>query len=128
MSQRLDRVNELLKREISTVIQKDFEFTDVLVTVNGVEVTQDLKEAKVFIGILGRGGSEVIDKLNARHGFIQGRVMKRVVLRNTPVLDFRADDSAARGVEMVDFLQHIEATVEPARDAEPTNEDEDLPK
>ena len=53
MSRRLDRVNELLRREIGTVIQKDYEWTNRLVTVSEVEVTQDLKEGKVWIGVLG---------------------------------------------------------------------------
>lgn len=123
MSQRLTRVNELLKREISAVVQKDFEFPNILVTVNAVQVTQDLKEAKVHVGVLGtKNEAEVIRKLNARHGFIQGRVMKRVVLRNTPVLTFRLDSSAERGVDMVNYLQHIEETVEPARDSEEDTE------
>ena len=53
MSQRHDRINELLRREISTVLQKDFEFTDILVSISGVEISQDLREAKVFVGVLG---------------------------------------------------------------------------
>lgn len=125
MSQRLTRVNELLKREISTVVQKDFEFPNALVTVNEVKVTQDLKEAKVFVGVLGaKNADEIIRKLNVRHGFIQGRVAKRVVLRNTPVLDFRLDSSSERGVDMVNFLQHIEETIEPARDSDEGSESE----
>ena len=42
MSQRLDRINELMKREISSIVQKDFEFKNALVTISDVEVTQDL--------------------------------------------------------------------------------------
>ena len=45
MSRRTDRVNELLKREISGVLQRDFEWDGSLVTVNAVEVSQDLKDA-----------------------------------------------------------------------------------
>jgi len=45
MSQRLDRINELMKREISTVILKEFEFPGSLVTISDVQVTQDLREA-----------------------------------------------------------------------------------
>ena len=56
MSRRMDRVNELLKREISSVVQRDFEFDGSLVTVNAVEVSQDLKDARVFVGVLGGRG------------------------------------------------------------------------
>ena len=71
MSRRLDRVNELLRREIGTVIQKDYEWTNRLVTVSEVEVTQDLKEGKVWIGVLGGEANSVIVKLNKEHGSIQ---------------------------------------------------------
>lgn len=108
MSQRLTRVNELLKREISTVVQRDYEWKDSLVTINGVEVTQDLKEAKVWVGVLGGNSRSVIDRLNHDHGAIQGQVMKRVVLKSTPVLSFRFDGSAERGVDIVNLLDEVD--------------------
>jgi len=108
MSQRLDRINELLRREISTVLQRDFEFGGALVTVSGVEVTQDLREAKVFVGVLGGHGSKVLEKLGQKRGLIQSRIAKRVVLRCTPVLDFRLDQSAERGVDMINVLDEVD--------------------
>ncbi len=51
MSRRIDRVNELLRREISTVIQHDYEWHGKMVTVSAVEVTDDLKEGRVWIGV-----------------------------------------------------------------------------
>ena len=109
MSQRLDRVNELLKREISACIEKSFEFTNILVTVHAVETGKDLKAANVFIGVIGGQGEadRVISKLNAKRGFIQGVVMKRVVLRNTPKLTFVADDSVERGVRVLNILEEL---------------------
>lgn len=108
MSRRLDRVNELLRREIGNVIQKDYEWHGKLVTVSDIEVTQDLKEAKVWTSVLGGDATPVIDKLNREHGSIQSKVMKRVVLKSTPVLHFRHDTSAMRGVDIVNLLQEVE--------------------
>lgn len=108
-TRRLGKVNELMRREISTVIQRDFEFPDTIVTVAGVEITEDLKEGKVWIGVVGRmHPDQVLEKLNARHGMVQSLVSKRVVLRNTPRLVFRLDDSAQRGVDMVNLLEDID--------------------
>ncbi len=107
MSRRLDRVNELLKREISSVLQRDFEWKGSLVTVNAVEVSQDLKDARVYIGVLGGHEEKVIHRLNGERGSIQGRVMKRVVLKNTPVLRFVGDDSVVRGVDIVNLLDEV---------------------
>ena len=101
-------MNELLRREVSTVIQHDYEWHGRLVTVSAVEVTQDLKEGKVWISVIGGSADTVIEKLNKAHGAIQSAVMKRVVLKSTPVLRFTHDDSAVRGVEIVNLLQEVE--------------------
>ena len=108
MSRRTDRVNELLRREIGNVIQKDYEWHGKLVTVSEIEVTQDLKEAKVWTSVLGGDANPVIEKLNRDHGAIQAKVMKRVVLKSTPVLHFRHDASAERGVDIVNLLDEVE--------------------
>lgn len=108
MSRRLNRVNELLRREIGNVVQKDYEWHGKLVTISEVDVTQDLKEAKVWTSILGGDAQPVIDKLNRDHGLIQSKVMKRVVLKSTPVLRFHHDSSASRGVDMVNLLDEVE--------------------
>lgn len=108
MSRRLDRVNELFRREIGNVVQKDYEWHGKLVTISEVDVTQDLKEAKVWTSVLGGDAQPVIDKLNRDHGSIQSKVMKRVVLKSTPVLRFHHDSSASRGVDMVNLLDEVE--------------------
>ncbi len=108
MAKRLDRVNELLKRELSSMIQREFQFKDSLVTITSVDVTQDLKEAKVFVSVLGPGMGTVMSTLREKRGYIQSKVMKRVVLKNTPVLDFRSDGSAERGIDIVNLLEEVD--------------------
>lgn len=107
MSHRINRVNELLKREIGAVVQKDYEWNGALVTVNAVETTQDIKEAKVWVGVLGGRVDAVLEKLNHDHGSIQKKISKRVVLKSTPVLSFRHDASAERGVGIVNLLDEV---------------------
>ena len=50
----------------------------------------------------------MVGRLNKKHGEIQKTVSKRVVLKNTPVLNFRVDTSAARGVDVVNLLDEVE--------------------
>jgi ribosome-binding factor A len=119
MSHRINRVNELLKREIGGVVQKDYEWAGALVTVSAVETTQDIKEAKVWIGVLGGRAEPILEKLNHDHGSIQKKISKRVVLKSTPVLSFRHDGSAERGVEIVNLLDEV-AKLPTARDEEPS--------
>ncbi|MES2997092.1 MAG: 30S ribosome-binding factor RbfA [Verrucomicrobiota bacterium] len=108
MSQRLDRINELFRRELGAIIQRDYEWHGKLVTVSAVEVTQDLKEGKVWMSVLGGGAEPVVEKLNREHGSLQSKVMKRVVLKSTPVLRFVHDDSAVRGVDLVNLLEEVD--------------------
>ena len=107
MSQRLTKINQLMKREISMIVQRDFEFKDALVTISDVEVTQDLREAKVFVSILGGHRLNILEKLNSGRSGIQSRINKRVTLRCTPVLTFRGDDSVQRGVDIVNLLDEV---------------------
>ncbi len=109
MSQRLARINELLKREISACLEKSFEFPGILVTIHGVETAVDLKTAQVYVGVIGNPDEtrDAIHRLNAKRGMIQGIVMKRVVLRCTPVLHFQIDESIERGSRVLSILNEI---------------------
>ncbi|MEM9280622.1 MAG: 30S ribosome-binding factor RbfA [Verrucomicrobiota bacterium] len=109
MSQRIARVNELMKREISACIEKSFEFPGILVTIHEVSTSPDLKSAQVFVGVIGDSSeaAKVADQLNGKRGFIQSVVMKRVVLKNTPQLRFVVDDSVERGVRVLNILDEI---------------------
>jgi ribosome-binding factor A len=120
MSRRTDRVNELLRREIGAVVQRDYEWHGKLVTVGDIEVTQDLKEAKVWVGVLGGDANPVIEKLNRDHGAIQTKIMRRIVLKSTPVLRFYHDNSASRGVDVVNLLEEVDKLPKaPEEEAEP---------
>lgn len=110
MNQRLKRINELLKREISLVLQKEFVFDHALVTVNAVEITHDLKNGQVYLGIIGSEAAKAaaLQLLRSKRGLIQSRVAKRVVLKHTAQLHFHADDSVERGVNVLSIIDSIE--------------------
>lgn len=108
-TRRLDKVNELMKREIGSFIQKEFEWNGTIVSILQVEITEDLKEGRVWVGVVGRmAPAQVIEKLTRNRGVIQKAVSKRVILRNTPKLTFKHDNSAQRGVDLVNLLDDID--------------------
>ena len=108
-TRRLDKVNELMRREIGTFVQKEFDWNGTIVSILDVEITEDLKEGRVWVGVVGRmAPAQVIEKLTRNRGVIQKAVSKRVILRNTPKLTFKHDNSAQRGVSMVNLLDDIE--------------------
>lgn len=103
------RVNEVVKRELSTIITRELTFQDVLVTVNQVDVTPDLKTAHVFVSLLGKGdAAQVMAKLEAHRTILQAELSKHVVLKYTPHLVFHLDDSIERGARVFEILQQIE--------------------
>lgn len=121
-TRRLDKVNELMKREIGAFVQKEFDWPGTIVSILEVEITEDLKEGRVWVGVVGRmSPAQVIEKLTRHRGMIQNAVSKRVILRNTPRLTFKHDDSAKRGVDLVNLLDDIDKNL-PKADPLPEGE------
>jgi ribosome-binding factor A len=109
MKHRQLRVNELVKRELSAIIARELNFEGVLVSVNAVDVTPDLKNAHVFVSILGSANSaSVIDRLEAHRPALQADLSRHVVLKYTPHLIFHLDDSIERGARVLEILQDLE--------------------
>lgn len=109
MKHRLLRVNELLKRELSTIIAREIAFEGVLVTVNHVDATPDLKNAHVYVGVLGNGNVDAaIAKLDDNRVVLQTQLARHVVLKYTPHLIFHLDKSVERGSRVIEILQEIE--------------------
>ncbi len=113
-SLRLQRVRELLKREIGEVILREFpaDAGPGLITVNDVSVTADLHSAVVYVGILGNAeqrkqGWELLQRERKR---IQGLVGRSVILKYTPQLRFVMDESVELGNKVLKIMEELERT------------------
>lgn len=108
---RVERVRELLKRTIGEAIRKEIPVDQGgLVTVNEVETGGDLRNAKVFISVLGNAeqqktGLALLQKSRAR---IQDVVAKSVILKFTPHIRFVVDDSVTRGNRVLQLIEELE--------------------
>jgi ribosome-binding factor A len=110
MKHRLLRVNELVKRELSAIITREVTFEGALVSVNHVDVTADLKNAHVFVSVLGsESGAVVLSTLEAHRVALQAELARHVVLKYTPHLVFHLDDSIERGTRVIEILQKLDA-------------------
>src|ERR1043165_10064377 len=99
-SHRLQRVRELLKREIGEAIRREIPVDQAgLITVNDVGIAADLRLATVFIGILGNAEQQRtgLALLQKHRGRIQSLIAKAVILKYTPQLRFVFDESVTRG-------------------------------
>ncbi len=113
-SLRLQRVRELLKREIGEVIRREFPVSEAgLVTVNDVDVAGDLHSASVFISILGQPEQQKrgFALLRRHRKRIQGLVGRAIILKYTPTLRFVMDDSVARGNRVLEIIAELERTM-----------------
>jgi ribosome-binding factor A len=112
-SLRLQRVRELLKREIGEAIRREFHVSECgLISVNDVDVAGDLKSATVFISILGNPDQQKrgFQMLNEHRVRIQGLVARDIVLKYTPKLKFAFDDSIVRGNRVLQIIEELEKT------------------
>ncbi len=114
MKHRHLRVNKLLKRELSLIVTRELTFEDALVTINQVDVTSDLKNAHVYVSVLGAGAKNAIAQLEAHRIPLQTQLARHVVLKYTPHLIFHLDDSIERGTRVIKILQQIETPVSDA--------------
>jgi ribosome-binding factor A len=109
MKHRLLRVNELVKRELSAIITREVTFESAIVTINHVNVTADLKNAHVFVSVLGsEAGASVMSKLESHRVALQAELARHVVLKYTPHLVFHLDDSIERGTRVIEILQKLD--------------------
>lgn len=109
MKHRLERVCELLKRELGMLILKDLRFDAPLVSVNSVDVTPDLRHAHVYVSAMGNDQQRksVLETLEAHRLELQSSLSKRVILKNTPHLHFQLDESIERGTRIIKLMDEL---------------------
>ena len=113
MSQlRVEKLQELIKQEISQMILQELKDPRIgFVTVTQVEVTGDLREAKVYVSIM--GGDEQVKEswqgLQSSLGFIRREIGKRIRLRFTPEFSFALDKSLDYSAHIQELLLKIKA-------------------
>ena len=106
---RSQRVSDLMREEIADIIMKKVKDPRLgFVTVTGVDITDDLKMAKVFVSVLREQEKETtMAILNAAKSFIRSEVAKRVRMKFIPSLEFRIDESIERGDRIDRLLREI---------------------
>ncbi len=110
MTRRQQRVAELLHEEISLLLVRELRDPRLEgVTVTDVEMSPDLRHARVFISVLGDEEAQqaAIAGLEHAAGFLRRALAARLELRRVPDLSFRLDTSIARGQRIMELLEQI---------------------
>jgi len=110
MSNRTLRVNELIQRELSAILRQRYQSEAVAITLTEVRVAPDLRDARVFVSIV--GDADAIEKklrwLRARARDLRQELGTRIVLKYMPRFTYVLDDSAIRGSRILRLLDEVE--------------------
>ena len=115
---RYEKVAETLKKEISNIIHYELKDPRLgFITVTRVELTQDLRYAKVFFSVLGREEEYQKSKaaLDSALGFIRRLIAQRVKLQFVPEIVFKEDRSSEYSIRIEEIIQEIKKGNEPKK-------------
>jgi ribosome-binding factor A len=106
---RRGRINDEVQKELAAILRdvKDPRVSGAFVSVTAVDVTPDLKFAKIYYSSLRGDKKELAKGLKAATGYIRSQIAQRLNLRITPELTFILDDSVAHGAHISKLLNSI---------------------
>lgn len=108
---RVKRLNSLLKEVINEVVRDDVRNPNVaeLTSITEVEITKDLRHAKVYISVIGNEAEKkaTLEALQSAAGYISVLASKKVVMRYFPALTFKLDTSVDKQMRIHSLLEKI---------------------
>lgn len=111
MTRRTQRINELLRQEISLLLQRQLRDPRLrsLISVIRVDTSQDLQYAKVYVSVLGDGikKDEALHGLNAAAGYVRRELSDILTLRYIPSISFSLDDSLEKGEVVLRVMDQL---------------------
>jgi ribosome-binding factor A len=114
MSRRTERLNHLLRQEITELLQREAKDPrlSAMVSVTHVSVSTDLRYAKVFISVLGTEEEKkgVLAGLHAASGFLRRGLSSRLSMRYTPELSFSYDDTMEQAGKVLQLIQQVSSS------------------
>lgn len=112
---RLSRIEEELKREISNIINYKMNNSNItgMVSVTKVKVSPDLSKARVFVSMINSNKKNTLAALKKSSGFIRSEIAHKINLRTTPELIFEFDETIEYGAKIDNILKDIMKDVNP---------------
>ena len=119
---RVEKVQELMKQEVSDIIFNELKDPRIgFVTVTSVACTEDLREAKIYVSVMGdeKKARDTLYGLNSSLGFVRREVGRRIRLRFTPEISFALDTS-------LNYSDHIQRLLNEIHEEQPNGKKEDV--
>ena len=107
---RARRLGEHIQRELAGLLRREVKDSRIgNVTITGVDVTGDLRTARVFYLVFGRDGPDPLVQrgLESAAGFLRNALSKSLMIRYTPTLSFQLDESIERGVRLTQLIDAV---------------------
>jgi ribosome-binding factor A len=124
------RINGEVQKVLSTLISREIKDPRInpMTSVVSVEVSPDLKTAKVYISVLGDEESKEATRkgLKSAAAFMRGQLAKTLNLRNTPELTFIIDNSIEYGVHMSHLIDEVNKNLSHREDEVESDEESDV--
>ena len=121
MSNRTIRVNELLRRELGDILRKHYQVEAVAMTVTEVRVAPDLRDAIVFVAIVGDTtfAEQKLRWLRRQAPAIREELGRRIVLKFLPKLEYRLDDKTPKANRILGLLDELGPVPEEKQESTP---------
>ena len=115
MSNRTVRINELVRRELSDILRQRYQSEAVALTITEVRVSPDLRDARVFVAVVGDADTAAakLRWLRQQAPAIRDEIGRRVVLKFLPRFEYRLDESIGRSLRMLQLLDELDAKPPP---------------
>ena len=109
MTERMRRVNHVVREVLADAILELKDPRIGLVTITGVETSPDLRQATVYVSVLGaeKKRAASLRGLEAAHGVLQARLGRELRMKRTPQLAFEYDPTVERGVRMTQLIDEL---------------------
>ena len=107
---RMSRINEEIKREVSNIINFELNNTNItgMISVTKVRVTPDLRYARIYVSMINsKNKKNTLAGLKQASGYIRSVLAKRINLRNTPELVFEFDETLEYGARIDSIINEI---------------------
>ncbi|MCC7202508.1 MAG: 30S ribosome-binding factor RbfA [Nitrospirae bacterium] len=107
---RTDRLGDQIRAEVADIIARKIKDPRIgFVTVTSVDVSEDLRHAKVSVSVYGdeKTQAETMKGLNSAAGFVKGEIGRRIKIKFTPDIIFRLDSSLEKAAHVLEILEHI---------------------
>ena len=112
MSRRVDRINGVLRQEISQLLSRQIKDPrlNAVVTITQVQTSSDLRTARVFLSVLGdpETRQKALEGIQSAATFLRRELRGRLTLRYTPFLTFVLDDSLEHADHLLSLMDRIQ--------------------